>query len=291
MMMKANSTISITKRALALLTLVLTLGTSCSGSAHIILEEPEQKTPPSLISKTEEGLIRWQLPFYGKVWLEGPFVIDGETLCFQPQTAHAFWNWNDGWTELDFVVEGELLFYRGNNSWIYRGGPAPQLIDISKAAIRYKNTILRGEEARREALNRQNRIRALSKLIQEELPSRPIQRLHPAHFGKKENFEQLIGKRWFPEVKGADESWRDFDFKKNGFIRGHGIRWSISATDVLLPKELHELRTSGTLFRDYEEGLEWLYLEWLWDTYFSNNTSEHVFIESGDITFLSEESK
>lgn len=291
MLLKKGYTISGFLRDFTLGTLILLSSVSCSGTADVQLEDIEQEDPPSFIASAADGRFRWQLPFPGSVWLEGPMLVDGDTLCFQPDTAHAFWNWHDGWTELDFVVEGELLFQREGHHWVYRGDGAPRLIDISMAAIRYKNTILRGEEARREALNRQNRLRAFAKLLQDESVESALSARHPALYKNVKYFHETIGKRLFPEAMGHDITWKNFDFAEKGYTRGHGIRWSVSATEALLPEELHELRTSGTLFRDYEEALPWLYLEWLWDYYFSKESGQHSFEQSKNSMFATGEEK
>lgn len=289
MLLKKCNAVSSFLQGLSFGGLILATTLSCSGSPAVQLRDIEQEAPPSFITKTDDKHFRWQLPFQGTVWLEGPIVVDGDTLSFQPDTAHGFWNWHDGWTELDFVVEGELIFQREDHHWVYRGDGTPALIDISQAAIRYRNTILRGEEARREALNRQNRLKAFTKLLRDEMPASSISTQQPALFKNLKHFKKIVGKRWFPEAMGHDEGWKDFNFNDKGYIRSHGISWSVSATETLLPEELHELRTSGTLFRDYEEGLEWLYLEWLWDYYFSSDAGLRSFEETVNNSFTMED--
>jgi hypothetical protein len=42
------------------------------------------------------------------------------------------------------------------------------------------------------------------------------------------------------------------------------IKWNTDYTQRLFPEELWPVRNSGTMLRDWEEALAWIYLEYEW---------------------------
>jgi hypothetical protein len=79
------------------------------------------------------------------------------------------------------------------------------------------------------------------------------------------DFEKYWKPVFFPElVSGRNKpaNWRqDGDI----FHRAESINWNTGYTERIFPEELWPVRNSGTLLRDWEEALLWIYLEYEWD--------------------------
>jgi hypothetical protein len=61
--------------------------------------------------------------------------------------------------------------------------------------------------------------------------------------------------------KSRPENWqREGDL----WEKAEDIRWNTSYTRRILPEALWGIRNSGTLLRDWEEALEWIYTECYW---------------------------
>ena len=69
----------------------------------------------------------------------------------------------------------------------------------------------------------------------------------------------------FPEMvtqRNRPENWRQ---KDDVFKITEDINWNTGFTERVFPQELIEVRNSGTLFRDWEEALGWIYMEYEWE--------------------------
>ena len=52
------------------------------------------------------------------------------------------------------------------------------------------------------------------------------------------------------------------------WVRAEDISWNSSYTEMIFPEELLRVRDSGTLLRDWEETLDWIYFIYSWDDIF-----------------------
>jgi hypothetical protein len=79
------------------------------------------------------------------------------------------------------------------------------------------------------------------------------------------DFEKYWKPVMFPETvnkKKKPENWlREGDV----FKRADDINWNTSYTERVFPEVLHPVRNSGTMLRDWEEALSWIYMEYEWD--------------------------
>jgi len=63
--------------------------------------------------------------------------------------------------------------------------------------------------------------------------------------------------------KQKPEAWQQ---EGDIFEKADDIRWNTGYTERVFSEELWPVRNSGTLLRDWEEAIFWLYLEYEWDS-------------------------
>lgn len=214
--------------------------------------------------KTKEGevLVRYpkdRLQILGSIQTEEAgsrmFIIEG---------VKWFSNWHDGWTEALILASGKARLTE-NGAGISAQFIEPVLLeDTQSAAIRYKDTILRGSDARVAFSRRLNRISATVDFLLLEEQWRTGDDAHTptgvhADIPNKKTFMKEAGQILFPEVfgfpKGISESSRITENR----VRGEGINWDIRYTEEIFPPEFEAIRNSGTLFRDWEETADLFY--------------------------------
>ena len=69
----------------------------------------------------------------------------------------------------------------------------------------------------------------------------------------------------FPEMVSKKRKPDEFIQDGDEFKKAEDIRWNTGYTKRILPEELWPIRDSGTLLRDWEEALSWIYLEYEWE--------------------------
>jgi hypothetical protein len=79
------------------------------------------------------------------------------------------------------------------------------------------------------------------------------------------NFEKYWKPLLFPEMVSKRTRPEGWSLEGDMFVRAEDIRWNTSYTQRIFPEELRQVRDSGTLFRDWEEALSWIYLEYEWE--------------------------
>jgi len=161
-----------------------------------------------------------------------------------------------GWNEYTLELLGDGSLDLGKNSGRLSIGEI-ETVQITAGRIHRYDTRITGAEALTALLNRRERITALV----EWMASLDI----PAGSGISE-FERNWKPVLFPEtVSGSrrPEGWlREGDL----FTKAEDIRWNAGYTQRVFPEELWPVRDSATLFRDWEEALSWIYLEYEWET-------------------------
>jgi hypothetical protein len=162
-----------------------------------------------------------------------------------------------GWNEFTREISGNGVFrVEGDQAALRLNGPVDPL-DISEGKIRLKDTRLMGEEALQALRNREERITALVQWMYSQ-DGVPV-------FANQRSFERYWKPILFPEQVSKKKRPRTWNEAGAVWARAEDIRWNIRYTEILFPKELQEVRNSGTLLRDWEEALSWIYLEYEWD--------------------------
>lgn len=157
-----------------------------------------------------------------------------------------FHNWTEGWTEASFDIDGELFLRSEDGQGILLVKKFPEIVGVRSSAIRYKGDYVLPSEAAVQLSHRWERIRAVALWMGEVRPQEDDIRTP--------TLRSLL----FPEVFGGtlDQGGRT--------VWGAGLAWHTDYTAAVFPAELRELRDSGTLWRDFEEGAPlWsLALQW-----------------------------
>jgi len=128
---------------------------------------------------------------------------------------------------------------------------------ITNARIHRYDTRITGSEALASLRGRYDRITTITEWM-----------LSIDYGGKNQNikdFEKYWRPFLFPEVvskKGRPDSWHQ---SGDVFFNAEDINWNTSYTDRVFPQELVNVRNSGTLLRDWEEALSWIYMFYEWE--------------------------
>jgi hypothetical protein len=179
-----------------------------------------------------------------------------------------------GWNEFSLALLGRGAFVPEGDGLLLKIAEAPERIQISSGRIRLKESRLTGSEALTALRNRRERILALT-----EWMSRPSSGPEGGPAGSPESgpeeeaafkdqgsFEQYWKPLLFPELVSGKKRPQGWQGENDVFIRADGIKWNRFYTERVFPEGLWEYRNSGALFRDWEEGAAWIYMEYAWDS-------------------------
>jgi hypothetical protein len=163
-----------------------------------------------------------------------------------------------GWNEfrLDLAGEGKLVFGEKTASLSVHHDSV-ETIQISAARIKRYDTRLSGSEALTLLRNRHERIKAIAEWMN----------------GRETAYKDMdvneFEKHWkpilFPEAVSKKKRPPDWRRENDQWNRAESINWNKSYTERLFPEELREVRNSGTMLRDWEEALDWIYNEYEWN--------------------------
>jgi hypothetical protein len=161
-----------------------------------------------------------------------------------------------GWNEfrMDLAGEGRLILDGRTAAISVRNEIEP--IQISFARIKRYDTRLSGNEALTGLRNRYERIKTIAEWMngREDAPKG----------NDVKNFEKYWKPILFPETvlkKKRPPDWQRADDQWN---RAESIRWNKTYTERSFPQEIREIRNSGTMLRDWEEAIDWIYNEYEW---------------------------
>ncbi len=168
-----------------------------------------------------------------------------------------FDNWHDGWTEAEIACTGKIAAKRDGANWSIRTTEPVILAHTTKATIRYRDALLRGDDARDLLDRRLLRIRSACEYVREKLESREFALYDSEESGHRNaTFRYVAGKLLFPEVYGyADGATAAKGAKGDParYRKGEGFRWDTLYSQQAIPEEIREVRDTGTLWRDWEE--------------------------------------
>jgi hypothetical protein len=173
---------------------------------------------------------------------------------------HTLYFWDShlyGWNEFTLDVMGRGVLKVWNNYALLRLDPVIEMLDISEGKIRYTHSYLSGSQALAFMENRRERIAVLTQWM--------LSRSQVPDFKNQKDFERHWFPILFPELvspKARPPLWK---METAVWNQAGDIRWNETYTEVLLPPNLIALRNSGTLFRDWEEAVGWIYLFYNWD--------------------------
>jgi hypothetical protein len=152
----------------------------------------------------------------------------------------------------------------------------PEVLDISGGMIVRGGARITGDEALAALRNRSERIDALVSWMAFRLEENDPSRIFEDEGAFKEFWEPIL----FPETAAAKKRPPEWTSAAEGGRRqrGEDIAWSVDYTEALFAGEaaenLRPVRNSGTLLRDWEEALPWIFLQFEWDAIMESLLSE-----------------
>jgi hypothetical protein len=193
------------------------------------------------------------LKFYG--------TAPDENGIFSIFRLHFIFTSLDGWLEGDVEVSGTGNFIETGPSTAVFSVKAPiTLGKIANGGIKNRDKRIYGEPALTELRGRQERIETTVSWMRTLDEPSPSDILSP-----QKDFESYWQPILFPEtvqVRLRPPLYTALGTDANDYVYDEGIKWNAAYTLELLPEQLRSLRDDGSLFRDWEEGAAWFYVEY-----------------------------
>jgi hypothetical protein len=165
-----------------------------------------------------------------------------------------------GWNEyrLDLSGYGQLVL-NGQTATLSISDEI-ESVQISAGRIRRYDTRITGTEAITYLRNRRERILSLTEWMNAPSAEGAPEKKSISHGDFEKHWKPLL----FPELVSKKNRPRDWQQEGDKWVRAEDIRWNAGYTERTFPEELRVIRDSGTMLRDWEEALEWIYLEYEW---------------------------
>jgi hypothetical protein len=200
---------------------------------------------PVLETKTEAdgtlvGILRPRSD--SRTYLYGPLSVDGAgNRVLSVEKLHWFNNWHEGWTEADFSASGTLTLPPLTDSAPMTLTGTVTVAYAISGTIRYRDTIVYGEQATALLNRRLERIKSVTAYLL-TVPG-----------ASDADFEKTAGRILFPEIYGYPKGKSKSGRGKANWRSGEGFLWDAGYSGRAFPRELQDVRNSGTLYRDWEE--------------------------------------
>ena len=165
-----------------------------------------------------------------------------------------------GWNEFRLDLSGSGNLVLGDTTAALSVFEEVETVGISSGRIRRYDTRITGTEALTNLRNRHERILALAEWINSS--ENPL--AAPAPLNNQKKFVQYWKPLLFPEMTKKKKQPKDWRQEGDQWARAEDIRWNTSYTERVFPELLRNIRNSGTMLRDWEEALDWLYIECEW---------------------------
>jgi hypothetical protein len=130
-------------------------------------------------------------------------------------------------------------------------------VEITSGRIHRYDTRITGSEALANLRNRRERIDAIVEWMNTGEGYTKGQSIN--------DFNDYWKPILLPEMVPGKK--RPTGWQKNGdvFQKAEDIRWNTSYTERIFPDTIWPVRNSGTLLRDWEEAISWIYIEYEWE--------------------------
>ena len=181
-----------------------------------------------------------------------------------------------GWNEFTMDLAGGGTITGTGEAALTTALNSIELIDIGGGRIRRGDVKLSGSEALTALRNRKERIEALTEWMHGYIENTGEQKVFP---GQKE-FENYWKPILLPEQCPAKKRPALYQSEGAQWARAEDVRWNTSYTALIFPEDLHILRDSGSLLRDWEEAASWIYLVYEWDAIIQTVTRENYFFQT-----------
>jgi uncharacterized protein YceK len=163
-----------------------------------------------------------------------------------------------GWNEysMEILGTGSLSF---GETCVLEIKEEIEHIQITSGRIHRYDTRITGAEALTSLRNRNERILATAEWMA-SLGAPEGQTIDDI-----DGFETFWKPILFPEMVSKKERPEGWLKEGDVFVKAEDIRWNTGYTERAFPEELHPVRNSGTMLRDWEETLSWIYLYYKWE--------------------------
>jgi hypothetical protein len=169
----------------------------------------------------------------------------------------------DGWNDLTMDLSGtgsfRTLGYEivGRDALFKLTSPL-EIVQISGGKIRRGDARITGSQAISALKNRRERLAALAEWMHSR-EGAPV-------FTTQKAFEKYWKPILMPELAAARKRPAEWQTEGATWNWAEEVKWNTSYTAAIFPEDLCMLRDSGSLLRDWEEAVSWLYLEYQWDS-------------------------
>jgi hypothetical protein len=173
-----------------------------------------------------------------------------------------------GWNEYSLELFGTGTLTREIDQVTLSVREAPETAELVRGRIHRYDTRITGDEALTGLRARRSRILALVEwMAGRENTPKGLDRKDFEQYWKPILLPEMVSAKKRPELwLRPDDLW----------IEAEDIRWNTGYTERNFPEELRPIRNSGTLLRDWEEALDWLYLEYEWEEFAASLSREHI---------------
>ena len=163
-----------------------------------------------------------------------------------------------GWNEYSMEILGTGSLSLGETCVMEINGDI-ELIQISSGRIQRYDTRITGAAALTSLRNRNERIIATTSWMAAfDAPERQT-------IKDIDDFETFWKPILFPELVSKNKRPDGWLLEGDIFVKNEDIRWNTGYTGRTFLEELHPVRNSGTMLRDWEETLSWIYLNYEWE--------------------------
>jgi hypothetical protein len=232
-------------------------GSAGKQTARYLSLEKEKKKPVMEITVVEndnnEKSLIISLKNYPMMKLRAAYPEDDDSFHF---TSLEFLGGNaHGWNEysLGLLGTGTIVF---DETAVFSANADFIKAEITSGRIRRYDNRLAGNDAVTALRNRRERVAATVEWMNS---------LEEAKGHTLKEFEEYWKPVFFPELvsrRKRPENWRQED---DIYVRAEDINWNTGYTERVFTEELIPVRNSGTLLRDWEEVLSWIYMEYEWE--------------------------
>jgi len=216
-------------------------------------------------NKSLEKFIIISLPDFPMMKLRGHYSDEG---VFTLNSLEYLAGNSHGWNEFTLVLLGEAIAISFENEAVLSAVNFEN-IQISKGRIHRYDSRITGNDALTALRNRKDRISATVNWMKSIQNAPELSRI--------DDFEKYWKPILFPEMVSKKNRPNDWLQENDIFKRADDINWNSGYTERNFSEELRPVRDSGTMLRDWEEALPWMYMEYKWENILELFTSEIIF--------------